>query len=140
MRPEPAWSPIPLYLLLPSLPHPLSSHSCLSGFYSQRKCQPSAFASVPLRILGNIAQVIYCVFCFFTFVYCLSPILVCKLLGAGVCVYVFACHIHTYCNFFIHLSTDGHLGCFHMLTIVNNAAVNMVVQISVLAGVFIFFG
>ena len=27
--------------------------------------------------------------------------------------------------FFMHLSIDGHLGCFHVLTIANNAAVNI---------------
>ena len=36
-----------------------------------------------------------------------------------VCECVYVCHI-----FFIHSSLDGHLGCFHILTIVN-AAVNM---------------
>ena len=31
---------------------------------------------------------------------------------------------------FIHLSVDGHLGCFHVLAIVNSAAVNIGVHVS----------
>ena len=32
--------------------------------------------------------------------------------------------VYMYHNFFIHLSVDGHLCCFHVLAIVNSAAVN----------------
>ena len=35
-----------------------------------------------------------------------------------------------YYNFFIHLSVDGHLGCFHVLAIVNSAAMNTGVHVS----------
>ena len=41
-----------------------------------------------------------------------------------VCVYMYI-HTHTHHIIFIHSSVDGHLGCFHVLAVLNSAAVNI---------------
>ena len=44
--------------------------------------------------------------------------------------------VYVYYNFLTHLSADGYLGCFHVVAIVNSAAVNTGVHVCLLTLVF----
>ena len=54
-----------------------------------------------------------------------------------ICVFIY---IYTHHIFFIHSSVSGHLGYFHILAIVNSAAMNIGVHVPFRSTVFIFSG
>ena len=58
-------------------------------------------------------------------------------------IYVYILYVYDICRyhiFFIHSSIDGHLGCFHILAIVNNAVINIEEHISFQIVIFVFLG
>ena len=56
------------------------------------------------------------------------------------CVCAYTICIYTYQIFLIQFSVDEQMGCFHVLTIVNNVFVNTEMHVSFQMTVFIFSG
>ena len=75
--------------------------------------------------------------CMYVYIY----VCVCIYIYVYIYIYIYI-HTHTYIyiyHVFIHSSVEVRLGCFHILAIINNAALNIGVHVSFQISVFIFF-
>ena len=67
----------------------------------------------------------------------LSNIPLCMYHCMHIYIYIYT---HTHHIFLSQLSVGGHLGCFHVLAVVNTAAVNIEVHVSFQISAFVFSG
>ena len=97
------------------------------------------------RSIRTAAKSIISFFLWMSNVHCVCVYIVCMCIQ---CVYAYIyiqthththTHTHTYTSSLaIHLLIDGHLDCFHVLAIINTAAVNSRVHVSFRIRVFVF--
>ena len=94
---------------------------------------PSFYSSGILHFVCGVCVCMLCVGCVCVWGVCVCVVCVCGVCVCGVCVVCVCvvCVCVLYCIFSIHSSSDGHLGCFRVLSMVNSYAVNIGVHVSI---------
>ena len=99
-------------------------YSYVSGSFHSAKCPPDSSMSLQMAGFPSFLRLNNIPLCMF----------VCVCVCVCVCVYT---HIHAYHIFFFHSSVEEHLDGFQVLVIMNNAAMNMRMQIFFQFNVFV---